>query len=866
MPVPVEVVSFGDGEFVVGTDIPAGLYRALAPTDDCEWERRSADGVTGFGDASFLLAIVALAPSDVAFSSRGCGTWSNDPEPAATPGRPFGDGAFFVGAEIAPGRYRATGGSDACQWHRLHGFDVPYVRDLATFGGLRPNVSGRGGHTVVDIAPDDVAFISSGCGVWSDDLSPVATPGEPFGDGVYILNVDIAPGRYRASTPESCYWFRLFTFGGEHSYGHGAWGYSLWPGDSSVVDIAPSDAGFVSRGCGTWSDALAAVLTPGDPFGDGTWLVGIDIEPGRYFAHSPSERCHWYRLDGFGGEHTDGHYTPDGFGWFSIVDIAASDAGFESSGCGTWMKEPPLVPGLAEGFGDGAWRVGIDIEPGRYFASSPSEHCDWYRLDGFGGYEGMDLGIGRGYVWREPTPMVVVDVAASDVGFVSKECGTWTAEPPAPRATPGEAPIDGLLIVGREVAPGRYRATRGFGVNRSATCTWERLGAFGGTRADEIGSSWGGYSTLIVDIAPSDAGFRSSGCGWTAEWRPAAVPGEPFGDGTYVVGVEIEPGLYRAERFPKTCRWQRMSKFGGSAGTDSGFLASRWAEERMIVEIAPSDVGFVSWGCRRWTPVPERVQRMARIDTGTYMVGAEMAPGFYRSSGAGECWWERLGGFGGTDGETIGRGGRGGSGQIVEIAPTDAGFWTSKGCGRWVRGERPVITPGAPFAGGAYRVGSEIIPGRYRAASSGGQGGVCWWARLGGFRGTDEEYLGRYDAGWNNHYSAIVDIAASDVGFVSKGCGMWTRIAGPVLAPGAPIRDGAYLVGDEVEPGRYRQVTPIDRKGRACEWERVSGFGGTAPEVIASGGAPAGEEATVEIVATDTGFISYACGGWTKLP
>lgn len=135
LPTPVEVVSFGDGEFAVGTDIPAGLYRASAPADDCEWERRSADGVTGFGDASFLLTIVALAPSDVSFSSRGCGSWSNDPEPVATPGQPFGDGAFFVGPEVAPGRYRATGGSDACWWYRLSGFDDPHSRDLTWYGG-----------------------------------------------------------------------------------------------------------------------------------------------------------------------------------------------------------------------------------------------------------------------------------------------------------------------------------------------------------------------------------------------------------------------------------------------------------------------------------------------------------------------------------------------------------------------------------------------------------------------------------------------------------------------------------------------------------------------------------------------------------
>ena len=868
----MEVVSFGDGEFVVGIDIPAGLYRALAPTDDCEWERRSADGVTGFGDASFLLAIVALAPSDVAFSSRGCGTWSNAPEPVATPGRPFGDGAFFVGAEIAPGRYRATGGSDACQWHRLHGFDAPYDRDLTTtYGGERPNVSGRGGHTVVDIAHDDVAFISSGCGVWSDDLSPVATPGEPFGDGVYILNVDIAPGRYRASTPESCYWFRLFTFGGEHSYGHGAWGYSLWPGDSSVVDIAPSDAGFVSRGCGTWSDALAAALTPGDPFGDGTWLVGIDIEPGRYFAHSPSERCRWYRLDGFGGEHTDGHYAADGSGWFSIVDIAASDAGFESSGCGTWTKEPPPPGPPVATFGDGARRVGIDIEPGRYFAHSPSENCYWHRLDGFGGYERQYLGIGRSYAWREPTLLAVADVAASDVGFASHGCGTWTAEPPAPRAPLGEAPIDGLLIVGHEVAPGRYRATL------PETCTWRRQGSFEGTFGDAIGYDFGNLPLQMVDIAASDVGFYSRDCGWTADLTPVAVQGEPFGDGAYIVGVEVAPGRYIAEGFGETCRWTRLGKFGGLGGSDSSVLAERMVDggilyglaspPRSIVDIDPSDVGFASWGCGTWRPAPSRGWLRKWLGVGMYVVGSEVAPGHYRTSGRG-CRWERLSGFGGTDEETIGRGY--GPYSIVEIAPTDVGFYSGCNWGRGVADSTGTIpyashVASVSFSDGTYRVGPEIAPGRYRVASPDGLGGFCWWARLSGFGGTVSEYVGQYRAGYNT-YSVIVDIAASDAGFVSLSCGTWTRDPDPMLVPGDPLPEGAFLVGDEVEPGRYRQVTPTDRGDRACAWERVSGFGGTAPEVIASGGAPAGEEATVEIATTDTGFISYACGVWTKLP
>ena len=32
-------VMFGDGTYRVGDDIPPGLYRAAAPSDDCEWRR-----------------------------------------------------------------------------------------------------------------------------------------------------------------------------------------------------------------------------------------------------------------------------------------------------------------------------------------------------------------------------------------------------------------------------------------------------------------------------------------------------------------------------------------------------------------------------------------------------------------------------------------------------------------------------------------------------------------------------------------------------------------------------------------------------------------------------------------------------------
>ena len=123
-----------------------------------------------------------------------------------------------------------------------------------------------------------------GCGSWTNDLTPIVIPGQPFVDGTYVVGDEIAPGRYRAREPSSeCYWARLGDFSGE--YGESSYGFIIRRSDnSSVVDIAPDDAAFHSNGCGTWSADLTPIAEAGQAFGDGTFIVGVDIAPGRYRA------------------------------------------------------------------------------------------------------------------------------------------------------------------------------------------------------------------------------------------------------------------------------------------------------------------------------------------------------------------------------------------------------------------------------------------------------------------------------------------------------------------------------------------------------------------------------------------------------
>ncbi len=109
--------------------------------------------------------------------------------------------------------------------------------------------------------------------------------------------LDVQPGTYRTREPvEFCYWERVKNFNGDLESiiaNDNASGYA-------VVTIAKSDVGFNTSGCGTWSSDLSRVTDTTQAFGEGTYIVGTDIEPGTY-RELGGEFCYWSRLSGFGG-------------------------------------------------------------------------------------------------------------------------------------------------------------------------------------------------------------------------------------------------------------------------------------------------------------------------------------------------------------------------------------------------------------------------------------------------------------------------------------------------------------------------------------------------------------------------------------
>jgi len=156
-----------------------------------------------------------------------------------------------------------------------------------------------------------------------------------FGDGTYRVGADIPAGTYRAPYPSGgCYWERLSGFSGSFEEIIA----NNFTASPDIVTISPTDVGFSSEGCGTWTSNLAPITSdPSAPFGPGKVIVGVDVAPGTWRNNDSSGGCYWARLSGFGG--TSDQIIANGYASSpQIVTIVPGDAGFESSGCGTWNK------------------------------------------------------------------------------------------------------------------------------------------------------------------------------------------------------------------------------------------------------------------------------------------------------------------------------------------------------------------------------------------------------------------------------------------------------------------------------------------------------------------------------------------------
>ena len=192
------------------------------------------------------------------------------------------------------------------------------------------------------------------------------------------------------------------------------------------------------------------------------------------------------------------------FNFAGTVDVIVDVMGFFSGDTPTG----PLVPCPPKiyTFGDGTHAIGGALPPGRYITAgntSTTSFCYWERLSGFGGTlnEILSNEIING--------QVIVDIKPGDVGFRASRCGTWSTFVDS-SYTPMASFSDGVFAVGSQIAPGRYQAVS------TTNCYWERKSGFSGSLSEILANNFSSGGTQIVDVLPTDVGFKVSRCGtWT---------------------------------------------------------------------------------------------------------------------------------------------------------------------------------------------------------------------------------------------------------------------------------------------------------------------------------------------------------------
>jgi hypothetical protein len=349
---PVSV--FANGTHVVGIDIPPGTYRGFSGGGHYSYPRctgirvgqasRSGSTAAPRAVVEYDSAVITIEPTDVAFISSGCNRWTNELKPITDSRTSFSDGYFIVGLDIDPGTYTTQGGL-TCRSERLAGFS--WLPQDSIEVGQPTN-----GSLTVTIQPTDKGFSSFECGAWAlqtAGATPVASTPAPtqrsfgpvteFGDGTYFVGRDIPPGTYRgfSTSPHSwpnCTGQRMseLSASGSTAAARAAVYY-----DSAVITIEPGDAAFISSNCDHWTNELKPITESRTSFGDGFFIVGLDIAPGTYTSKGGTS-CSSERLAGFSWLPEDKIEEAWPANGRLTVTIQPTDKGFSSFECGSWTK------------------------------------------------------------------------------------------------------------------------------------------------------------------------------------------------------------------------------------------------------------------------------------------------------------------------------------------------------------------------------------------------------------------------------------------------------------------------------------------------------------------------------------------------
>ena len=203
----------------------------------------------------------------------------------------------------------------------------------------------------------------------------------------------------------------------------------------------------------------------------------------------------------------------------------------------------------------------------RFLITGRNADGDWWQI--------IDSGGRVGWVYGPlVTPVNAANVQVVDASRVS------------PQPTTGRNPVEpGIHRVDIEIQSGIYVGQAGTGLLES--CYWARLSNLSGT--DDILANDNANGLYYVEVLSSDRAFETE-----CELQPIeniSARGEFLTivpTGTYLVGRDIGPGLYRGRAgtdLLQSCYWARLSNVSGR----DDILANDNAQGAYFIEVLPSD-------------------------------------------------------------------------------------------------------------------------------------------------------------------------------------------------------------------------------------------------------------------------------------
>jgi hypothetical protein len=205
----------------------------------------------------------------------------------------------------------------------------------------------------------------------------------------------------------------------------------------------------------------------------------------------------------------------------------------------------------------------------------------------------------------EPIADAVIDTEEPEMQEEILEAPTLTVAPtstntPQPTHTATATPDPNFInrgthLVNVDIEPGIYRGMAG--TNIFDSCYWERLSDLSG-ELNAIIANENALGQFYVEVSDDDFAFRID-CD-VARLDPLPEPADEFpveiDIGMYLVGIDIEPGLYQGlggDDILDSCYWQRM---GDVLGALSSIIANDNSTGQFYIQVSASDFALQT-GC-----------------------------------------------------------------------------------------------------------------------------------------------------------------------------------------------------------------------------------------------------------------------------